>query len=61
MDQLPPEATAAVPSALVRSLDASELRRAVSVVIQALLIEITYADADLASRLTETLQELATK
>jgi hypothetical protein len=59
MDQLPPEATAAVPSALVRSLDASELRRAVSVVIQALLIEITYAD--LASRLTDTLQELATK
>lgn len=28
---------------------------------QALLIEITYADADLASRLTDTLQELATK
>jgi hypothetical protein len=60
MDQLPPEATAAIAGALVRSLDARELRRAFGVVIQVLLAEITYADPELASRLADTLQELAT-
>ena len=59
MDHLPPEATAAIAGALVRSLDARELRRAFGVVIQALLAEITYADLELASRLADILQELA--
>jgi hypothetical protein len=60
MDQLPPAVTAALAGALVRSLDARELRRAFRFVIDALLAEITYADLDLAGRLADTLQELAT-
>jgi hypothetical protein len=60
IDELPPEATAAVAAALVRSLDGRELRRAFRVVIHALLAEITYADLELAARLADTLQELAT-
>ncbi len=59
MDQLPPEATAAVAGALVRSLDARELRRALGVVIDALLAEINGADPALAARLAGTLRELA--
>jgi hypothetical protein len=60
MDELPPEATAAVAAALVRALDDRELRRAFRVVIHALLAEITCADLELAARLADTLQELAT-
>jgi hypothetical protein len=56
MDELPPEAAAA----LVRALDGRELRRAFRVVIHALHAEITYADLELAARLADTLQELAT-
>jgi hypothetical protein len=59
MDQLPPDATAAVSGALVRSLDTGELGRAFRVAIQALLAEIDQADSGLAARLTGTLAELA--
>jgi hypothetical protein len=59
MDQLPPDATTAVSGALVRSLDGAELGRAFRVATQALLAEIAQADRGLASRLTDTLAELA--
>ncbi|HYB86019.1 MAG TPA: nucleotidyltransferase domain-containing protein [Streptosporangiaceae bacterium] len=59
MDQLPPEVTAAVAGALVRSLDAGELGRAFRAVTQALLAEIALADGDLAARLAGPLTELA--
>jgi hypothetical protein len=60
MDELPPEAAATVAAALVRALAGRELRRAFRVVIHALHAEITYADLELAARLADTLQELAT-
>lgn len=59
MDQLPPDATAAVSGALVRSLEPGELGRAFRVAIQALLGEIARADSGLATRLADTLAELA--
>lgn len=59
MDSLPPEATAAVVGALVRSLDTAELRRAFGVVGEALIAETERVDADLASRLAAPLRELA--
>jgi len=59
MDSLPPEATAAVAPALVRSLEIPELKRAFAASIQALLVEAERADPGLAARLTEPLRELA--
>lgn len=59
MDSLPPEATAAVAPALVRSLDIPELKRAFAAITQALLVETERADPGLAARLTEQLRELA--
>jgi hypothetical protein len=59
MDNLPPDATAAVTGALVRSLDISELARAFRVATEALLAEAGQADASLAGRLAGTLRELA--
>ena len=59
IDRLPPEATAAVAEGLVRSLDIAELRRAFSVVTEALIVEVQQADAGLADRLTRPLRELS--
>ncbi len=59
MDSLPPEATAAVAPALVRSLEIPELKRAFAASIRALLVEAERADPGLAARLTEPLRELA--
>lgn len=59
MDSLPPEATASLTGALVRSLDGAELRRAFGVVTGALLAEAERYDADLAGRLAGPLTELA--
>jgi hypothetical protein len=59
MDQLPPDATATVSGALVRSLDPAELGRAFRAAIQALLAESARADSGLATRLSGTLAELA--
>jgi predicted nucleotidyltransferase len=59
IDSLPPEATAAAAGALVRSLDAAELRRAFGAITEALIVEIERADADLAGRLAAPLRELA--
>jgi predicted nucleotidyltransferase len=59
MDSLPPEVTAALTGALVRSLDVSELARAFGVAVEALLTEIGQADAGLAERLALPLRELA--
>lgn len=59
MDQLPPGATDALTGAIVCSLDRSELSRAFRVAIEALLTEISHADAALADRLAAVLRELA--
>ena len=58
-DRLPCEATAAIESALVRSLDIPELKRAFAVVTEELLAEAERADAALADRLAGPLRELA--
>jgi hypothetical protein len=58
IDSLPPEATAAVADALIRSLDAAELRRAFGVVTEALIVEIERADPGLVFRLAAPLREL---
>jgi hypothetical protein len=55
---LPPEVTGPMAGALVRSLDAAELTRAFGVATQALLIEISHVDAELAERLGAPLREL---
>jgi len=59
IDNLPPEATAAVAPGLVRSLEIPELRRAFGAITQALLVETERADPGLADRLTGPLRELA--
>ena len=59
MDSLPAEVSAPIAAALVRSLDAAELRRAFAGVCELLLVEIKAVDADLARRLTPTIRELA--
>jgi predicted nucleotidyltransferase len=58
IDRLPPEATALVVGGLVRSLDAAELQRAFVAVTNALIAEAERADADLAARLRDPLNEL---
>ena len=59
MDRLPPEVSAPIAGALVRSLDVSELRRAFGVITGVLLAEAAEFDADLAGRLAGPLQEMA--
>src|SRR4051812_17362237 len=58
IDSLPPEATAAVAGAMVRSLDAAELKRAFGVVSEALIAEAEQLDVSLANRLAAPLREL---
>ena len=58
-DLLPPDVTAAVEPALVRSLDEAELRRALGVAAGALTAELERTDEALAERLRPTLEELA--
>jgi hypothetical protein len=50
--------TAPLEAALVRALEAAELRRAFGVALHALLTEIRHADARLAERLEAPLLEL---
>ena len=59
MDRLPPEMSAALAGGLVRSLDAGELRRAFSVVTEALIAEVGRVDVLLLERLAGPLKELA--
>lgn len=59
MDSLPPDVTAAVTSALVRSLDEAELRRAFGIASEALLREVGHVDAVLMDRLAGPVRELA--
>ncbi len=59
MDSLPPDVTAAVASALVRSLDEAELRRAFGIASDALLREVGHVDAVLMDRLAGPIRELA--
>jgi predicted nucleotidyltransferase len=59
IDRLPPDATAALRTALVRSLDLAELLRAFGVVSEALIDEIQHVEAPLASRLAALVRELA--
>lgn len=58
-DLLPPDVTAAVEQALVRSLDEAELRRALGVAAGVLTAELERTDEALAERLRPTLAELA--
>ena len=57
MDRLPREVTAPLEAALVRVLNADDLRRALSVATAGLLIEIEHADHDLADLLSDPLRE----
>ena len=58
MDDLPPDVTTPLVSALVRSLDAAELTRAFTVTTDALIRELEHVDADAARRLAPTLKAL---
>jgi len=57
-DSLPRDVTTPFEDALVRSLTAEELSRALSLTVRGLLAEIQFADPDLSERLRETLTEL---
>jgi hypothetical protein len=59
MDQLPPEVSAPMADALVRSLDDGELRRAFRASCSLLLAEVQAADGELARRLSPTILELS--
>jgi hypothetical protein len=56
---LPPEVTGPLAGALVRSVDAGELTRAIGAATGALIAEISHVDAELAKRLAGPLRELA--
>jgi hypothetical protein len=58
-DRLPPEVTAPVRQALVRSLDPAELARALGAATEALLSELQETDADTARRLSQPLRALS--
>jgi hypothetical protein len=57
LDRLPAEVTDPIQGVLVRSVDAAELRRALAVAVQCLLVEIRHADPGLAARLEPVLTE----
>jgi hypothetical protein len=59
MDLLPREVTAPMADALVRALDAAELRRAFASACELLLVEIDAVDASLSERLSAPIRELA--
>lgn len=59
MDQLPTEVTAPLRDAIVRSLDGEDLLKAFRATTSALLVEIGYSDAGLASHLKPALEALA--
>ena len=59
VDQLPDDVKQALEPAIVRSLEETELRRALKAATDALLTELRHADATLAERLAEPLQESA--
>jgi predicted nucleotidyltransferase len=58
IDRLPPELSAALAGGMVRSPDASELRRAFGVVTDALIAEVGRVDVVLLERLAGPLKEL---
>jgi hypothetical protein len=58
VDRLPPEIRTAVGAALVRSLDAGELTRALRAATSAMLDELHATDEELAARLERPLREL---
>jgi hypothetical protein len=60
MDDLPRDVTRPLEQALVRSLDAAELRRAFAITTEALQREIEHVDAELARRVATPLATLAT-
>jgi hypothetical protein len=59
MDSLPADVTTPVATALVRSLDVAELRRAFTSACELLLAEIEAVDAALAARLSAPIRALA--
>lgn len=58
MDSLPNSVTEPLAGAVVRSLDAPELRRAFGIACERLLAELAETDADLGDRLASPLREL---
>jgi hypothetical protein len=58
MDRLPRDVTAPLEEALVRALNAAELRRAFGAATDGLLAEIQHADPELAERLRAPFAEL---
>lgn len=58
MDRLPVSVTGPLAGAIVRSLDAAELRRAFGIACERLLVEVAAADAELTGRLSSPLREL---
>jgi len=58
-DRLPAEVTTPLLAALVKRLDADELRRALRIGVEALLAETVHIDEGLARRLQKVLTELA--
>jgi hypothetical protein len=56
LDRLPREVTAPLEAALVRALEAAELRRAFGVALRGLRSEIRHADPGLAGRIEAPLQ-----
>jgi predicted nucleotidyltransferase len=61
LDRLPQEVSSPFESALVRSLDTEELRRAFTVAIEGLLRETRHSDPDLAERLEGPLTQLTSR
>ena len=60
IDRLPATAIAPIEGTLVRSLDVAELRRALAVACEALLLEVEHIDVELAARIAPTIRALAT-
>lgn len=61
MDLLPESATKRLTQSLVRELDARELWRAVEVVVDGLVTEVNYSDADFGARITADLNRISNK
>ena len=60
IDRLPATAIAPIEGTLISSLEVKELRRALAVSCEALLLEVEHVDVELAGRIAPTIRALAT-
>lgn len=60
IDRLPTTAIAPIEGTLISSLEVNELRRALAVACEALLLEVEHIDAEFAGRIAPTIRALAT-